>query len=59
MLFQDWYAASVARLDNDDELNEHRATILYGWTETDHYEWAATADRQEILDWCAAVEHGA
>jgi hypothetical protein len=53
-----WYEKAMARLDAESELNTHRDTITSDWNESDHWEWVATAEVKEIVDWAEEIEQG-
>jgi len=45
------------RVDSDQRLKQHEATIMYDWREGDeHWTWVITASVQEIVDWAETVE---
>ena len=51
-----WETQARKRIANDVQLSRHEAHIFYDWCNWDeHMEWVASADRQEIVDWCDAT----
>ena len=47
---------AIARVNSDTELTEYFDILInYDWSDEDHFEWVATADREELLDWCEVV----
>lgn len=52
----EWIDRARARVNAVPDLTAHRSTIMYGWTEPEHWEWVATAPVAEIVDWAEVVE---
>ncbi len=51
------YERAIARLDATVELEAYRATILYGWPESDEfYAWVATCELSQLIAWAKLVE---
>lgn len=45
------------RIDETSELQPYERAIMYEWPEGDeHYEWAATAPVDEIIEWAKMIE---
>ncbi len=55
-----WLQKAQDRVDHDNLLEQHRETIFADWNEGEqHFEWVATAKREEIADWADGIESAA
>ena len=51
------YERMMNRIEtNERELGPYRDLLTYDWpNRTEHYEWVATAELTEIVDWCLNI----
>ena len=51
------YELAEARVNQDSEMLRLQSIILHSeWTEEDHYDWVATAPREDILKWALEID---
>jgi len=55
-LTRDWYRQAEQRFESDPQLAPYRVDLLREWDQgAEHYEWVATAEVRDLLDWAVAV----
>jgi len=52
----DWYRRAERRVEREERLTPYREDLLREWNlGAAHYEWVATAEIRDVLDWAVAA----